>query len=177
MRKIRESAENYLETILVLQQRNGSVRSIDIAAELEFSKPSVSVAMKNLREKGCITVDGDGIISLTPEGRRIAEGVYERHILFTQCSSPWGWTRRWPPRTPAASSMSSARRASGPSSATWASRNKTRKTRPPFGETRAFFEHRKIRSLEQFCAGPSALEEHEQGDAQGVADHQLADAH
>ena len=84
MRKIRESAENYLETILVLQQRNGSVRSIDIAAELEFSKPSVSVAMKNLREKGCITVDGDGIISLTTEGRRIAEGVYERHILFTQ---------------------------------------------------------------------------------------------
>ena len=84
MRKIRESAENYLETILVLQQRNGPVRSIDIAAELEFSKPSVSVAMKNLREKGCITVDGDGIISLTPEGRRIAEGVYERHILFTQ---------------------------------------------------------------------------------------------
>lgn len=84
MRKIRESAENYLETILVLQQRNGSVRSIDIAAELEFSKPSVSVAMKNLREKGCIAVDGDGIISLTPEGRRIAEGVYERHILFTQ---------------------------------------------------------------------------------------------
>ena len=84
MRKIRESAENYLETILVLQQRNGSVRSIDIAAELEFSKPSVSVAMKNLREKGCITVDGDGILSLTPEGRRIAEGVYERHILFTQ---------------------------------------------------------------------------------------------
>ena len=60
------------------------MRSIDIAAELEFSKPSVSVAMKNLREKGCITVDGDGIISLTPEGRRIAEGVYERHILFTQ---------------------------------------------------------------------------------------------
>lgn len=84
MRKIRESAENYLETILILQERNGSVRSIDIAAELEFSKPSVSVAMKNLRESGCVTVDGDGIISLTPEGRRIAEGVYERHILFTQ---------------------------------------------------------------------------------------------
>lgn len=84
MRKIRESAENYLETILVLQQRKGSVRSIDIAAELEFSKPSVSVAMKNLREKGCITVDGDGIISLTQEGKAIAERVYERHILFTQ---------------------------------------------------------------------------------------------
>lgn len=84
MRKIRESAENYLETILVLQQRKGSVRSIDIAAELEFSKPSVSVAMKNLREKGCITVDGDGIISLTQEGKAIAERVYERHILFTR---------------------------------------------------------------------------------------------
>lgn len=69
MRKIRESAENYLETILILQERNGSVRSIDIAAELEFSKPSVSVAMKNLRESGCVTVDGDGIISLTPQGR------------------------------------------------------------------------------------------------------------
>ena len=84
MRKIRESAENYLETILVLSLRHPQVRSIDIATEMSFSKPSVSVAMKNLREKGCITVDGDGIISLTPEGRRIAEGVYERHILFTQ---------------------------------------------------------------------------------------------
>ena len=84
LRKIRESAENYLETILILQERNGSVRPIDIAAELEFSKPSVSVAMKNLRESGCVTVDGDGIISLTPQGRQIAEGVYERHLLFTK---------------------------------------------------------------------------------------------
>ena len=57
MPRIQESAENYLETILILNQRNGSVRSIDVAAELEFSKPSVSVAMKNLREQGCITVD------------------------------------------------------------------------------------------------------------------------
>ncbi|MCI9551998.1 MAG: metal-dependent transcriptional regulator [Acutalibacter sp.] len=84
MKKIQESAENYLETILILQQRNGAVRSIDIAAELEFSKPSVSVAMKNLREKGCVIVDGDGFITLTGEGRRIAEGVYERHLLFTR---------------------------------------------------------------------------------------------
>lgn len=84
MKKIQESAENYLETILILQQRNGSVRSIDIAAELEFSKPSVSVAMKNLREKGCVIVDGDGFITLTGEGRHIAEGVYERHLLFTR---------------------------------------------------------------------------------------------
>lgn len=84
MAKIQESAENYLETILILQHRNGSVRSIDIAAELGFSKPSVSVAMKNLREQGCITVDGGGCISLTEKGQRIAEGVYERHTLFSQ---------------------------------------------------------------------------------------------
>lgn len=84
MAKIQESAENYLETILILQHRNGSVRSIDIAAELGFSKPSVSVAMKNLREQGCITVDGSGCISLTEKGQRIAEGVYERHTLFSE---------------------------------------------------------------------------------------------
>lgn len=84
MAKIQESAENYLESILILGKRNGSVRSIDIAVDLEFSKPSVSVAMKNLRERGCITVDGDGYISLTEKGREIAEGVYERHSLFTE---------------------------------------------------------------------------------------------
>lgn len=84
MPRIQESAENYLETILLLKQRNGSVRSIDIAAELEFSKPSVSVAMKNLREQGCITVDGNGQIALTDKGLQIAESVYERHTLFTQ---------------------------------------------------------------------------------------------
>ncbi len=84
MKKIQESAENYLETILILHQRNGSVRSIDIASEMEFSKPSVSVAMKHLREKGHITMNPDGQISLTPEGRRIAAAVYERHLLFTR---------------------------------------------------------------------------------------------
>lgn len=84
MKKIQESAENYLETILILQQRGGHVRSIDIAAEMEFSKPSVSVAMKHLRERGCIVVDKDGFITLTPQGQEIAEGVYQRHILFTQ---------------------------------------------------------------------------------------------
>lgn len=84
LRKIQESSENYLETILILFQRKGFVRSVDIAAEMEFSKPSVSVAMKHLRERGCITVDGDGFITLTEEGQRIAEGVYQRHILFTQ---------------------------------------------------------------------------------------------
>ncbi len=84
LRKIQESSENYLETILILFQRKGFVRSVDIAAEMEFSKPSVSVAMKHLRENGCITMDRDGLISLTPEGRRIAESVYERHLLFTR---------------------------------------------------------------------------------------------
>lgn len=84
MPKIQESAENYLETILVLAERNGTVRSVDIAAEMGFSKPSVSVAMKNLREQGCVTMGEDGLISLTEKGRRIAESVYERHTLFTQ---------------------------------------------------------------------------------------------
>ena len=82
--KIHESAENYLETILVLQQRSGSVRSIDIANELEFSKPSVSVAMKNLRLNGYIEVDSAGQIRLLPEGQRIAEAVLEKHRLMTQ---------------------------------------------------------------------------------------------
>ena len=81
--KIQESAENYLETILVLQQRKGSVRSIDIANELEFSKPSVSVAMKNLRLNGFIEVDAAGQIQLLPEGRAIAEAVLEKHRMMT----------------------------------------------------------------------------------------------
>jgi len=82
--RIFESKENYLETILILYNRNGSVRSVDIAAEMEFSKPSVSIAMKNLREEGCITVDESGYITLTESGREIAERVYERHVLFTE---------------------------------------------------------------------------------------------
>ena len=84
--QIRESAENYLETILILSQRKGKgeVRSIDIVNELEFSKPSVSVAMKNLRENGYITVDKDGYISLTDKGLEIAEKMYERHTLLSQ---------------------------------------------------------------------------------------------
>ncbi len=81
--RIFESKENYLETILVLYNRNGEVRSVDIATEMEFSKPSVSVAMKNLREDGCINMDKNGYITLTDKGREIAERVYERHLLFT----------------------------------------------------------------------------------------------
>jgi Mn-dependent DtxR family transcriptional regulator len=81
--KIQESAENYLETILLLQQRKGSVRSIDIANELEFSKPSVSVAMKNLRLNGYIEMDPAGQIRLLPPGLAIAEAVLEKHRLMT----------------------------------------------------------------------------------------------
>jgi len=81
--KVHESAENYLETILVLGLKGNQVRSIDIANELEFSKPSVSVAMKNLREKGYILTDGDGYITLTAKGRKIADSMYERHVAIS----------------------------------------------------------------------------------------------
>lgn len=80
--RIFESKEDYLETILILHNRNGEVRSVDIATEMGFSKPSVSVAMKNLREEECINVDRNGYITLTDMGREIAERVYERHVLF-----------------------------------------------------------------------------------------------
>ncbi len=80
---IHASAEDYLETILVLYDRKGMVRSIDIANELGYSKPSVSVAMKNLRESGCISVSPEGYITLLPKGREIAERIYERHTLLS----------------------------------------------------------------------------------------------
>ena len=80
---IRESAEDYLETILILNNRLGDVRSIDIAAELGFSKPSVSIAMKNLRENGYISVDSKGYITLLEPGREIAEKIYERHTFLS----------------------------------------------------------------------------------------------
>ena len=79
--KIQESAENYLETICILS-RKGPVRAVDIAGELAFARPSVSVAMKNLRASGHITVDDSGNIALTDSGRAIAETMYERHILL-----------------------------------------------------------------------------------------------
>lgn len=82
--KIQESAENYLETILVISHRKGMVRSIDIVNELEFSKPSVSVAMKNLRENGYIEMDKDGYIILLDKGREIAEKIYERHTTLSK---------------------------------------------------------------------------------------------
>ena len=76
---IYESAENYLEAILRIQQRNGHCRSVDIVNELSFSKPSVSIAMKKLRENGYITMAPDGTIELCGSGRAIAERINERH--------------------------------------------------------------------------------------------------
>lgn len=77
-----ESMEDYLETILILYNKNGRVRSVDIACELGYTKPSVSVAMKGLREKSLITMAETGYISLTEEGLKKAESVLERHNLL-----------------------------------------------------------------------------------------------
>ncbi|MGN0316525.1 MAG: metal-dependent transcriptional regulator [Lachnospira sp.] len=77
-----ESIEDYLETILMLQKSMGQVRSIDIANEMNFTKPSVSVAMKNLREKGYITMADNGYITLTKSGKQRAENVLERHTIL-----------------------------------------------------------------------------------------------
>lgn len=82
--KVKESAENYLETILMLHERIGSVRSIDIVNETGYSKPSVSIAMKKLRENGYISVDGDGYITLENEGHRIAHTMYDRHQYLSK---------------------------------------------------------------------------------------------
>ena len=78
-----ESVEDYLETILILQRKNGQVRSIDIANEMNFTKASVSIAMKNLREKGYITVADNGYITLTQSGSQRAESVLERHTILS----------------------------------------------------------------------------------------------
>ncbi len=82
--KIHQSAEDYLESILTLGKKHGSVRSIDVANDLAVSKPSVSIAMKKLRENGLILMDEGGHITLLPEGEAIARQVYERHELLTR---------------------------------------------------------------------------------------------
>lgn len=81
---IKESAENYLEAILMLKTRDGYVRSVDVAHHLNVSKPSVSVAMKSFREEGYITVDDDGCITLTEKGMGIATKIYERHQIIAK---------------------------------------------------------------------------------------------
>lgn len=82
--KSEESSEDYLETILILNSRMEHVRSIDIAREMDFSKPSVSVAMKNLRANDLIDVSDEGFITLTEKGQEVASSVYEKHILLSE---------------------------------------------------------------------------------------------
>ena len=82
--KIRKSSEDYLEAMLVMRERHGYIRSGDIASELIVTKPSVSYATKRLRENGYITMDKEGLITLTDKGLAIAEHMYERHRLLTQ---------------------------------------------------------------------------------------------
>ena len=82
--EIHRSGEDYLETILKLRMEHGSVRSVDVVAELGYSKPSVSVAMKKLRESGHVCMDEHGHLSLTEQGEAIARRIYERHLVLTQ---------------------------------------------------------------------------------------------
>ena len=80
---IYESAEDYLENILILKNKNGKVKSIDIAQYMNYSKPSISRAVKGLKEDGYITVDSLGYIELTPKGSAIANNIYERHVILS----------------------------------------------------------------------------------------------
>lgn len=81
---IHESAEDYLERILILQKKNHKVISIDIANSMNYSKPSISRAMKNLKQAGYITIDESGIIELTEKGYTVASRIYERHLILTE---------------------------------------------------------------------------------------------
>ena len=82
--ELHKSAEDYLEPILKLQKQKGQVRSIDVVADMHFSKPSVSVAMKKLRESGHVRMDDNGLLTLTEDGLAIAQRIYERHQILTQ---------------------------------------------------------------------------------------------
>jgi DtxR family Mn-dependent transcriptional regulator len=82
--KIQEAAENYLETILILQQRRGPIRSIDVVNEMGYSKPTVSIVMKQFRENGYIEMDSNGYITLTDTGLEIAQRMYERHNVIAE---------------------------------------------------------------------------------------------
>ncbi len=92
--KIHESGENYLESILTLKNKNGSVRAIDIVNDLGFSKPSVSVALKNLEADNYIERDSAGHISLLPKGQAIAESIYERHTTLVKLLTHMGVSQR-----------------------------------------------------------------------------------
>ena len=95
--KINESSEDYLETILILSEKNPVVRSVDIdeirATSIKFAKSSVSVAMKHLREREMITVTKEGFIYLTDEGKKIAEMIYERHLFLSEWLMKLGVSR------------------------------------------------------------------------------------
>jgi len=88
--QIRESAENYLEAILILSQKNESVRSVDVASYMGFSKPSISIAMKSLRESGYINVEKNGDITLNASGYDVAAKIYERHCCITEMLQAMG---------------------------------------------------------------------------------------
>ena len=81
--EMRQSSEDYLEAILMLRERNGAVRAVNVAEELAFSKASVSIAMKKLRENGYVTLDEDGFLLLTAAGEEVAARVYKRHQVLT----------------------------------------------------------------------------------------------
>jgi len=82
--RLHKSGEDYLEAILMLEQKNGTVRSLDLAEHMNVSKPSISNAMKLLREGGFLTMDDNKLIHLTELGREVAESIYERHVLLTR---------------------------------------------------------------------------------------------
>jgi Mn-dependent DtxR family transcriptional regulator len=82
--QVGETIENYLETILILSKKNDSVRSIDVANEMGYSKPTISIMMKQLRESGLINIDDLGYITLTGSGMKISKSIYERHVLLTE---------------------------------------------------------------------------------------------
>ena len=92
--QIHESAEDYLEKILMLKERLGQVRSIDIATELGYSKPSIRIAMKKLRENGYIEMDNENLISLTDAGMKIAKKIYSRHVTLMKLLMSFGVSAR-----------------------------------------------------------------------------------
>ena len=85
MKKSHESAEDYLETILILREKNGNVRSIDIVNKMNYSKPSISIEMKKLKSEDLVEMDLNGYITLTPRGEEIAKRIYSRHKLLEKC--------------------------------------------------------------------------------------------
>ena len=85
MKKSHESSEDYLETILILREKNGNVRSIDIVNKMNYSKPSISIAMKKLKSEGMVEMDLNGYITLTAKGEEVAKRIYSRHKLLEKC--------------------------------------------------------------------------------------------